>query len=247
MRIKAMIFAAGLGTRLHPITADKPKAMAEVNGKPLLERAIEYLTAFGINDFVVNTHHFASKVQDFIHSYKCKDIRIQISYEEDLLDTAGGLAKAMDLLADADVIVLFNVDIVTNLNLKLLLNEFQESSCDVMLAVQQRKTSRYFLFDDQMLLSGWTNIKTGEVIKDANKDRAILEPYAFNGIHMLSQKVLQNLPQEEQKLSLTPFYLEKRQELSIKGFVMPKEVFWLDCGKPETLAQAYQYYKTLSD
>ena len=241
--IKAMIFAAGLGTRLYPITADKPKALAEVNGKTLLEHAIDYLYLHGIREIVINTHHFSDLMHRFIHGISRDDLSLHISHEVELLDTAGGLAKARDFFQDATQVVLYNVDIMTNIDLTKMLVEYQEQDADVLLAAQNRQTSRYFLFDDENRLRGWQNIKTGEQILSPGPTLKELKPLAFNGIHILKPSAF---PTAVKKLSLTPYYLEVRDKLLIKAFEVDKAVYWFDCGKHETLHQAEQKIKSLS-
>lgn len=240
MKKIAMIFAAGLGTRLYPITLDKPKALAEVNGITLLENAIAYLSKFGFNDFVINTHHFAEKIENYIRNSHFKGINIHISYEEKLLDTAGGLALAAKYFHADDLILLYNVDIVTQLNLNLFIDDFIRSNSDISLAVQSRNTSRYFLFGTKMRLFGWKNIKTGEKIVSTSIDIISLKALAFNGIHLIKPTVVDQIGKPIKK-SLTPFYLEQMQNLIISGFKISDDEVWFDCGKVESLNAASSY------
>lgn len=237
MRRVAMIFAAGLGTRLFPITKDIPKALAKVNGKTLLEYAIMYVASFGFHDIIINTHHFPDKIESFLNNKSFENLHISISYEEKLLDTAGGLAFASHFFLPNDLILLYNVDILTNMDIEKMIELHQNSNTDISLAVQSRKTTRYFLFDGDKKLQGWVNKVTNELIINQNVNQVSLDELAFNGIHLWNYKVLSNLISAE-KLSLTPFYLNKMSELKITGFEVGSDNYWFDCGKPETLEQA---------
>ena len=251
-----MIFAAGLGTRLYPITKDRPKAMAEVNGITLLEHNIRFIAAQGFDEIIVNVHHFADKVIDFLKSKNNFGLQIEVSYEKELLDTAGGLAKAADFFDDEDFL-LYNVDVVSNIDLQKMLAHHQQNKAIATLAIRQRETSRYLLFDENHHLAGWRNKSTGEEIlvggHDLNlvgthgqnhvgaHDRAHLRDFAFSGIHIISPKMLPLLG-EIRKHSLTPFYLEIAKENTIAGYEHNNDA-WFDCGKPETLKQAENYLK----
>jgi NDP-sugar pyrophosphorylase family protein len=240
--MKAMIFAAGLGTRLYPITKDKPKALAEVAGKTLLQRAIEYVSSYGFNDIIINTHHFASKVEDFLATAGFGDVKITTSFENELLDTAGGLAKAAGFFGDEDFL-LYNVDIVTDLNLSQMLAFHRENDATVTLAVKNRKTSRYLLFDDKSMLCGWRNKSTGDVILVNGRGEAAQE-LAFSGIHIVSPRILPLLG-EPRKQSLIPFYLKTASSQKIMAYQMPDNRFWFDCGKPETIKACQSYLSLL--
>ncbi|MGB1243748.1 MAG: sugar phosphate nucleotidyltransferase, partial [Chitinophagales bacterium] len=163
--MKAMIFAAGLGTRLRPLTNDKPKALVEVNGKPLLEIVILQLKRYGFRDIVVNVHYFAKQIIRFLEAKNNFGIHIQISDESDLLlETGGGLQKAKHFLcSDDEPFLVHNVDILSDINLKALYQSHLEGSPLATLVVRNRKTSRYLLFDETNRLCGWKNVKTGEV------------------------------------------------------------------------------------
>jgi N-acetyl-alpha-D-muramate 1-phosphate uridylyltransferase len=237
MRRVAMIFAAGLGTRLFPITKDIPKALAQVNGKTLLEYAIMYVASFGFHDIIINTHHFSDKIESFLKDKSFENLHISISYEEKLLDTAGGLAFASHFFLPDDLILLYNVDILTNMDIEKMIVLHQNSNSDISLAVQSRKTSRYFLFDGDKKLQGWVNKLTKELIINQNVNQVSLDELAFNGIHLWNYNILRNLNNVE-KISLTPFYLNKMSELVITGFEVGSNNYWFDCGKLETLEQA---------
>ena len=235
--MKAMIFAAGLGTRLYPITKDRPKALAEVNGITLLEHNIRFIAAQGFDEIIVNVHHFADKVIDFLESKNNFDLKIEVSHEKELLDTAGGLAKAVDFFDDEDFL-LYNVDVVSNIDLRKMLAHHQQNKAIATLAIRQRETSRYLLFDENYHLAGWCNKSTGDEIL-VGMDHAHLRDFAFSGIHIISPKMLPLLG-EIRKHSLTPFYLEIAKSNIIAGYEHNADA-WFDCGKPETLAQAANY------
>jgi NDP-sugar pyrophosphorylase family protein len=236
--MKAMIFAAGLGTRLYPITKDRPKAMAEVNGITLLEHNIRFIAAQGFDEIIVNIHHFADKVIDFLKSKNNFGLNIEVSYEKELLDTAGGLAKAADFFDDEDFL-LYNVDVVSNIDLRKMLAHHQQNKAIATLAIRQRETSRYLLFDENHHLAGWRNKSTGEEI--VVRAKGDFSEFAFSGIHIISPKMLPLLG-DIRKHSLTPFYLEIAKENTIAGYEHNDDS-WFDCGKPETLKQAENYLK----
>ena len=239
--MKAMIFAAGLGTRLYPITKDRPKAMAEVNGITLLEHNIRFIAAQGFDEIIVNVHHFADKVIDFLKSKSNFGLQIEVSYEKELLDTAGGLAKAVDFFDNEDFL-LYNVDVVSNIDLQKMLIHHQQNKAIATLAIRQRETSRYLLFDEDYHLAGWRNKSTGDEILVGANSFTSLQEFAFSGIHIISPKMLPLLG-EIRKHSLTPFYLEIAIEHTIAGYEHNDDA-WFDCGKPETLEQASNYLKS---
>ncbi len=239
--MQAMIFAAGLGTRLYPITKDRPKALAEVNGIPLLEHNIRFLAAQGVDHFVVNTHHFADRVEEFLKAKDSFGLSIEISYEEDLLDTAGGLAKAAHLF-QSDDILLYNVDVVSNIDIREMMNFHKRHNAMASLAVRTRETSRYLLFDGEKRLRGWRNKNTGEEILCGVENSSALSEFAFSGIHIVSPQIFEFLGKPVKK-SLTPFYLEIAEENGVFAYPHDKDA-WFDCGKPETLMQAANYLQT---
>lgn len=229
--ISAMIFAAGLGTRLFPLTADKPKALVEIKGKTLLERAIRKLESAGIEHIVINIHHFGEKIIEFLAQHKFS-AKIEISDERKLLlDTAGGLKFAEPLLQNSEHILLYNVDIISDIDLESMYNFHLRSGAAATLAVRNRATSRHLLFDEQMLLCGWRNHKSGEEIWA--RPNANVRELAFSGIHIIRRELLAKIP-EGIKLSITPFYLSCAKDYHIKGF-LHDENFWMDCGKIEDI------------
>ena len=229
-KISAMIFAAGLGTRLYPLTADKPKAMVEYQGKTLLEWAIQKLIDSGIEHIVINTHHFSDQIIEYVKSHQYS-ATIEISNEsEQLMDTAGGLKMAASWFTESDHILLYNVDIISNIDLNLLINHHITNNHLATLAVRKRETSRYLLFDSQtMQLCGWKNEKTGEVIWSRETTTPV--SLGFSGIHIVQKEILKLIP-ENQKLSFTPLYLELANKYPISGYLHNHDD-WKDMGKWE--------------
>lgn len=237
--MKAMIFAAGLGTRLRPLTERMPKALVSVGGRALIDIQIEKLAAAGFDEIVVNVHHFADLVERHLEErYGNNDkIRLRISDERDeLLDTGGGLRKAAGMLAGSEPFVAHNVDVLSNADLRALYEEGKGKAA--VLLVSNRATQRYLLFDSNNRLVGWTNIATGEVrtpfaATDASKCRRL----AFAGIQALSPKLLAYMERMPRKFSLIDFYLSVCAEVPVYGVVQPFFKM-LDVGKAETLAAA---------
>lgn len=232
--MKAMIFAAGLGTRLKPFTDHHPKALAEVNGKTLLEHNIHYLQRFGIEDVIVNVHHFAKQIEDAIEENEGFGSWVTISDERDeVLETGGGLKKAADYFEGEEAFVVMNVDVLTNLDLGKMVEAHRSSNAIATLAVMKRDSSRQLLFDEQMNLCGWQNNGTGQ--QRIARDTVVKQPFAFSGIQVLSPKILE-MPFEG-KFSMIDVYLHFAQTETIKGFDHTGNVF-IDVGKPESLEKA---------
>lgn len=229
--MKAMIFAAGLGTRLRPLTNEKPKALVEIKGKTLLEITINHLTQNGFNKIIINVHHFADQIIDFIHMHKFR-AKIEISDERNkLLDTGGGLKKASWFFEGGEPFLLHNVDILSDLDLKEFYQVHLKNNSLATLAVRNRKSSRYFLFDDEYNLCGWENVKTGEKI--ISKRRKTLNQLAFSGIHIIDPKLFNYFPGEG-KFSIVDVYLKAAKKEKIKGF-LHNYSFWQDVGRLEDL------------
>jgi len=238
--MKAMILAAGLGTRLQPFTLHHPKALAIVNNKTLLQRNIEYLQQYGIRDVVVNVHHFGQQIIDIINANNGWGSAITISDETDVvLETGGGLLKAAPLLADADPFVLMNVDILTDLPLSDMMAFHTAKQPLATLATTGRQTSRYFLFNEVDVLCGWRNIKTGE--EKISKKATIYQQKAFSGIHIISNRIF-NLINRQGKFSIVDVYLELAKANPICGFDHSNSQF-IDVGKPESLENASLIFK----
>ena len=237
--MKAMIFAAGLGTRLKPFTDNHPKALAIVNGKPLLQRNIEYLKSFGIDEIVINVHHFADQIIEFLEENNYFGIEIIISDETDqVLETGGGLVKAKDNFTE-DFLVM-NVDILTDLNLAEFIKAHQENKAIVSLAVSDRDSSRKLFFNEQNELKGWRNLKTEEEIKAVDSlDNC--KDLAFSGIHVISPALFDKIT-EKGKFSIMKVYMDLMQTESIIGFDHSGGIL-IDVGRPESVLEAEQYFK----
>ncbi len=237
--MKAMIFAAGLGTRLKPFTDNHPKALAVVNGKPLLQRNIEYLKSFGINEIVINVHHFADQIIEFLEENNYFGIEITISDETDqVLETGGGLVKAKANFEE-DFLVM-NVDILTDLNLADFIKAHQKNKALVTLAVSDRNSSRKLFFNKQNELKGWRNLKTEEEIKAVDSlDNC--KDLAFSGIHVISPALFDKIT-EKGKFSIMKIYMDLMQTESILGFDHSGGIL-IDVGRPESVLEAENYFK----
>jgi NDP-sugar pyrophosphorylase family protein len=234
--MKAMIFAAGMGTRLKPYTETMPKALVPVAGIPMLEILIQHLKKSGIKDIIINVHHFAEQVTEFLEANENFGVNISISHEEEmLLDTGGGLKNAAWFFNDTKPFLVQNVDVLSNLDYKELFNSHVKSAAIATLAVSDRKTSRYFLFDEMMQLCGWENTKTGEV-KIVRPEAENLKRLAFSGIHILDPFIFSFMDQAG-KFSIVDTYLHLAAAQKITGFEHNPES-WVDMGKPEELAKA---------
>ncbi len=234
-----MLFCAGLGTRLHPITHDIPKALVPVNGKTLLQRNIEYLHAYGIHDFVLNIHHFGEKVIDYLQKHDHFDVNIDISDERDeVLETGGGLKKAESFLSQASFVVM-NVDILTNMNLQHMIDFHLKNQPIATLAITDRSSSRKLLFDDQKRLSGWRNTVSGE--EAISRKEPILSEFAFSGIHVISPAYF-TLANRTDKHSIIDPYLKIAQNHTLLGYDHSGDIL-IDVGKHETLQQATEIFQ----
>ena len=239
--MKALIFAAGLGTRLRPLTNDRPKALVEINGKTLLQIAIEKLTHFGFNDIMVNVHHFADLMLETIEQHDGFGANITISDERnELLETGGGLKKAAWFFGDNQPFLVHNVDVVHDLDLKHLYDYHLNNNALATLAIRKRSTSRYLLFNNNNELRGWQNIKTGEV-KIARRTEGQLWSFGFCGIHVISPEIFPLLT-ESGKFSIINPYLRLAKTRLIQGY-NHSDSTWIDVGKHESLAEARAFVK----
>lgn len=241
--MRALLFAAGLGTRLRPLTDTMPKAMVPVLGQPLLHHTLTRLIKAGATEVVVNVHHFGQQIIDYLNNHDYP-IRIVVSDErEQLLDTGGGLRRALPLFSPTDEpVLLHNVDILSNADLPTFVQQHQD--CDIQLLISQRSTQRYLLFDDDMRLVGWTNVATGEVrspYPDLQPDR--YRKLAFAGIHTVSPRIARLMDSYPDKFPIMQFYLEQCAQLHIQGSVLP-ELQLLDVGKLDTIAVAEDYLRS---
>jgi MurNAc alpha-1-phosphate uridylyltransferase len=236
--MKAMIFAAGLGTRFKPWTDMHPKALALVNGKSLLQRNIEYLQQYGITEVIVNVHHFAEQVIDSIEKNKGWGSTITISDEKnEVLETGGGLKKANSYFDESPFIVI-NADVLTDLDLNAMIVYHQLHKPLATLAVTNRQTSRYFLFDNNNDLCGWRNSKTNEE-KISRQKKDLIEK-AFCGIHIIDPKIF-SLIKQNGKFSIVDVYLDLSKTEIIKGFDHSGSKF-VDVGKPESVTIAEKLF-----
>lgn len=246
--MKAMIFAAGLGTRLQPITNDRPKALVEVGGKTLLQWQIEKVRDAGIRDIYLNIHHFPDMILAYLQEHDYFDCHLMVSDErEELLDTGGGLKKveSLELRVESsskvesleykgESVLALNVDILSNIDLKALIAAYEKDGIS-RLVVSKRDTSRYLLFDDQRRMVGWTNIATGEVKPySSTPGQRPLPPYtplAFSGMQILSPRVCARLLNKEERVfSLIDFYLDICDKEILQAYV-PEDYQMLDIGK----------------
>jgi len=230
-----MVFAAGLGTRLRPYTNDRPKALVELNGQSLLEIVLLRLQSFGVEEVVVNVHHYADMLIGFLADNNNFGLNIHISDERDLLlDTGGGMKKAQALLKDAPFLI-HNVDIISQLDLNKLYEKHLTHKALSTLAVSQRKTSRYLQFSNEGHLVAWRNAKTGE--KRISKSSNSAKDWAYSGIAVIDPKLFQFFPKEKNVFSIIDTWLEAAKTGDLYSFPHD-ESHWLDVGKPETLARA---------
>ena len=238
--MQAMIFAAGLGTRLKPLTDTMPKALVRVGDKPLIEHVISKLKSSGVERVVVNVHHFATQVIDYLQANDNFGVDVRISDESaKLLDTGGGLKKAAPLFMPDAPVLIHNVDILSNVDLRWLYENSKGS--DAVLLVSERKTKRYLLFNDDMRLVGWTNIETGEVKSPyEDLDASTCKMYAFSGIHVFSPRLFPLMDSFPDKFGIIDFYLKVCGEAVIKACVKPG-LRLLDVGKLDTLAEAERF------
>ncbi len=238
--MRAMIFAAGLGTRLQNETSDKPKALVEIGGKTLLQHNIEKLKSEGFSEIVVNVHHFAEKMKDYIQENDF-GIQVHISDESDkLLDTGGGLKKAARFFPGNEPVLIYNVDILSNLSLEKLIDFHKNSGALATVVVRKRNTQRYLKFDDKKQLVGWLNKKTGETKISFPDKFEQSEEMAFSGIHVIQPEIFDFMPAED-RFSMIDFYLELSKTQIVKGYFDDSDL-WMDVGKPEELEKARRIF-----
>ncbi len=234
--MKAMIFAAGLGTRLYPLTKDKPKALAPFGNMTLLEYNLKYLASKGISSFIVNTHHFAEKIREYLYFNEYFGLDIHISHEEKLLDTGGGLAKVRDMINE-EQILLYNVDVISNIDIEEMYQYHLNNKSDITLATRKRETSRYLLFDTDSKMIGWKNEKTGEI--KSCSDETSIKKLAFSGISLINTNILNSLGEIEKK-SVIDFYLKVCKDHKILSY-QHDQSYWFDCGSTDKLNRAFSF------
>ncbi len=240
--MKAMIFAAGMGTRLKPLTDTIPKALVPVAGKPLLQHTIEKLIASGFNEIIINVHHFAEMIIDFVLANERFGIRIEFSDErEKLLDTGGAIKKAAWFFDNNQPFLIHNVDILSNIDLRKLVEHHQESLSMATLVCSIRETSRYLLFDDSNRLQGWVNEKTGEVKPPIpNINPLEYQKLAFSGIHIMQPAIFHLMQDYPDTFSIIDFYIQNCSRMAIQSYFQPN-LITIDTGKAEAIVKAEQF------
>jgi NDP-sugar pyrophosphorylase family protein len=237
--MKAMVLAAGLGTRLRPLTDDRPKALVEVAGRTLLEITLTRLRSFGVDQAIINVHHFADMVVDYLKVHNNFGMQIEISREEVLLDTGGGLKKAAHFFlqhGDAEQpFIVHNVDVISTIDLQRMIQFHSTNHALATLAVQHRETSRYLLFDESLQLCGRRSGRNGEpeLVRPSSRPEAL----AFCGIHVISPRLL-NLMTEEGVFSIINTYMRLASQGEKLQAIRADEYYWKDLGTPENIAQA---------
>ena len=250
-----MIFAAGLGTRLKPLTDNMPKALVPLAGKTLLQWQIERLKSAGITDIVVNVHHFPDMIIDYLKEHHNFGCNIQVSDERDmLLETGGGMRKAMRLLGDeakGDGILVCNVDILSNIDIPTLLQTYNSEEMGIVV-VSERKTQRYLLFDEENRLCGWTNVATGEIKGDEamrRKGDEAIKRLAFSGMQVLNPRIFECMDavveQKGEKFSLIDLYLNIADNEVLRAYV-PEDYRMMDVGKIDQISEAEAFAQSIS-
>lgn len=248
--MNALVFAAGLGTRLKPFTESHPKALVPLCGEPMLKHVLLKLKASGVERVVVNVHHFAGQVVDFLLENDNFGLDITVSDESALLlETGAGLAQAARIIGSTDEpLLVHNADIYTDFDLRAMGDDFIASDADTALLVAGRTSSRQLLFDSSMRMYGWENLKTGEV-RPSGTDTSALSPFAFGGVHILGTKAQEALLRYDLEKRTTPagpptpfgimeFYIAGCRSLDIRGYIPRKDYRWFDIGSPEKLQNA---------
>lgn len=240
--MKALIFAAGLGTRLKPLTDTMPKAMVPVAGKPLVQHIIEKLKAAGFREIIINVHHFAEQIIGFVRANNDFGIHIEFSDERrQLLDTGGGIKKAAWFFGDGKPFLVHNVDILSDIDLAQLYAYHLKNNATATLVCSRRNTSRYLLFDNTNTLRGWINKKTGEVKPPAkNLQPENYQQLAFSGIHVLSPEIFGYTEAFPDRFSVIDFYLSICHKTDIQAYI-PENLQLLDVGKTDSLTEAEKF------
>ena len=225
--MKALLLAAGLGTRLRPLTNDRPKALVEVGGQTLMERNILFLKSQGITEIIANIHHFGEQIADFVRQHDF-GIPVRLSDERDLLrDTGGAIRHAAGFLAGESDFLVYNVDVLSDISLQKMYEAHQRQRNLVTMAVRHRPSERSLLFSEEMQLLGRCQPDTGATPPGTRTA-------AFSGIHLLSTRILPLLPQEE-RFPILPVYLALAEKERIRGYFHDED-FWMDMGRPEQIA-----------
>lgn len=244
----AMILAAGIGSRLKPITDHIPKALVPIDGIPVLQHIILKLKSAGCNHIIINTHHFSQQIVDFVKKNNHFGIRIELSDEShQLLDTGGALKKIGAQFDIDQPILIHNVDILSDIDLQYLYQKHTQATDQRLatLLISHRETQRYLLFDTQKRLKGWTNLQTGEVRPRQTMETKGLERYAFSGIQILSPQIFKLMREEKEVFPIIDFYMKTCHQDTIIGY-HPTHLSILDIGKPKALAQAKEFLKNIN-
>lgn len=240
--MRALVFAAGLGTRLKPLTDTMPKALVPVGGKPLLYHVVEKLKSAGITDIVINIHHFPDSIINYVHSQDDFGIKVSFSDERDLLrETGGGVRHARKYLEGAPFLI-HNVDVLSNLDIPWFLSQARPDALSTIL-VSDRVTKRYLLFDDDMRMVGWTNVETGEVRSPyPGLDPGKFRKLAFSGVHLISDGIFTIFDEDGwgERFPIMDFYIKECATHPIYG-VLPEDLRMMDVGKLETLDEAESF------
>ncbi len=241
--MKAMILAAGLGTRLRPLTDHRPKALVEVAGRTLLEITLSRLVAFGIREVIINVHHFADAILDYLKTNKNFGIRIEVSREDVLLDTGGGLKKAAYFFLEdsnrlSEPFILHNVDVISTIDLRRMVQFHTENQALATLAVQDRETARYLLFDEQLKLCGRRRGQETELVRPSKHVQAL----AFSGIHVISPRLFAMMIEEGVFSIITSYLRLAAHGENILAF-RADEYYWRDLGRPDDVMRAAQDLK----
>jgi NDP-sugar pyrophosphorylase family protein len=243
--MRAMILAAGLGTRLRPLTNDRPKALVEIEGRTLLEITLSRLRAFGIRDVIINVHHFADMILDYLATNANFDMHVEVSREKSLLETGGGLRKAAHFFTEdggklGDPFILHNVDVISTIDLRRMVHFHMEHQALATLAVQSRESSRYLLFDEQLRLCGRRPgiDNNTELVRPSPRAQAL----AFSGIHVISPRFLEMMT-EEGAFSIITSYLHLAAHAENILAFRADEFYWCDIGRPDKVEQAAQDVK----
>lgn len=240
--MKAMILAAGLGSRLKPLTDNSPKVLLKAGPYTLLQFAILKLRSYGYNQLIINVHHHAQMVKDYLAGNDNFGCNIEISDETDkLLDTGGGLKKASWFFEDGNPFLVYNADIVSNINLNEFMDSHIQSQSMASLSVRNRPASRYLLFDSEMNLCGWENPSTAE--KRIARNSESMQPMAFSGIHAVNPEIFSHM--SDGKFSIIDTYLNLASDHQIKGITDTSNL-WADAGKPHSLLEASEIAARIS-
>jgi NDP-sugar pyrophosphorylase family protein len=240
--MKAMVLAAGLGTRLRPLTDNRPKALVEVDGRTLLEITLSRLRVFGVREVVINVHHFADMVLEYLKANDNFGMKIEVSREEVLLDTGGGLKKAGHFFLEdssnlEEPFILHNVDVISTIDLRRMVQFHSETHALATLAVQDRETSRYLLFDEHLQLCGWRSVRDQrtEIVRPSQQAQEL----AFSGIHVISPRLIKKMMEDGVFSIITSYLHLAGQGEKILAF-RADEYYWRDLGSPDNVAQAAQ-------